>query len=32
VVPNWAKRCGQKCTQDWLATVGPVVGIKSLGN
>ena len=22
VVPNWAKRCGQKCTQDWLATVG----------
>jgi len=32
VVPNWAKRCGQKCTQDWLATVGPVVGIKSVGN
>ena len=32
VVPNWAKRCGQKCTQDWLATVGVVVGISSVGN
>ncbi len=32
VVPNWAKRCGKECTDEWLATVGKVVGISSIGN
>jgi TRAP-type transport system periplasmic protein len=32
VVANWAKRCGQACTRDWLATVGKVVGMESVGN
>ena len=32
VVPNWAKRCGEACTKEWLATVGKVVGIESIGN
>jgi TRAP-type C4-dicarboxylate transport system substrate-binding protein len=32
VVPNWAKRCGKTCTDQWLATVGKVVGITSVGN
>jgi len=32
VVPNWAKRCGKACTDEWLATVGKVVGITSIGN
>ncbi len=32
VVPNWAKRCGKACTDQWLATVGKVVGINSVGN
>ena len=32
VVPNWAKRCGEQCTKDWLATVGKVVGIDKIGN
>lgn len=31
VLPNWAKRCGEECTQRWLETVGPVVGIESIG-
>ncbi len=32
VVPNWAKRCGKECADEWLATVGKVVGISSIGN
>ena len=32
VVPNWAKRCGDTCTKEWLGTVGKVVGIESIGN
>lgn len=32
VVPNWAKRCGDQCTKDWLDTVGKVVGIDKIGN
>jgi TRAP-type C4-dicarboxylate transport system substrate-binding protein len=32
VVPNWAKRCGEACTKEWLATVGKVVGIETIGN
>ncbi len=27
VVKRWAKRCGAKCTAEWNATIGKVVGI-----
>ncbi len=27
VLARWAKRCGQKCADDWNATVGKVVGM-----
>lgn len=30
VLPNWAERCGEECTQKWLDTVGEVVGINSI--
>lgn len=29
VVPNWAKRCGKQCVDDWNATVGKVVGVQA---
>ena len=32
VIPNWAKRCGKTCTDNWLATVGKVVGVGSIPN
>lgn len=31
VLPNWAERCGEECAARWLETVGPVVGIESIG-
>jgi len=27
VVPNWTRRCSEKCVSDWNATVGKVAGI-----
>lgn len=32
VLRNWAKRCGDACTRDWLATVGKVVSIDKVAN
>lgn len=29
VVPNWARRCSEKCVSEWNATVGQVVGIRA---
>lgn len=31
VIPNWARRCGEKCVSDWNATVGKVLGIQAGG-
>jgi TRAP-type C4-dicarboxylate transport system substrate-binding protein len=30
VLPNWAKRCGEKCTTRWLETAGKAVGVKTI--
>ena len=29
VLPNWAKRCGAECTQEWNDTVGKAIGIQA---
>ncbi len=30
VLRNWIERCGDKCAEDWFATVGEVVGISAV--
>lgn len=30
VLASWAKRCGAPCAQDWLTSVGKVVGIDTI--
>jgi TRAP-type C4-dicarboxylate transport system substrate-binding protein len=30
VLANWAKRCGAPCAEEWVATVGKVVGIGAI--
>ena len=27
VLKRWAQRCGQKCADEWNATVGKIVGL-----
>ncbi len=29
VLKRWVKRCGQKCAQDWDATIGKIMGLKA---
>lgn len=29
VLKRWAKRCGQKCADEWNATIGKIVGLKA---
>lgn len=29
VLPNWAKRCGAECTQEWNDTVGKALGLRA---
>jgi TRAP-type C4-dicarboxylate transport system substrate-binding protein len=29
VLRRWAKRCGQKCADEWNATVGKLLGLKA---
>lgn len=29
VVPNWTRRCGSRCIDDWNATVGKIAGIQA---
>ena len=32
ILPDWAKRCGKDCVQDWNATVGKVLNISLPAN
>jgi len=29
VLPNWARRCGRACVEEWNATVGAALGLRA---